>query len=133
MQASRPLKRPLRGELADSCIRAAVNIASAALEDGVPMGEDSGEPQSIVVLAMGKLGGNELNFSSDIDLIFAYPEAGSTEGGRQALDNQSYFSRLGQMVIRLLDAVTEDGFAFRVDMRLRPYGDSGALVGLRGA
>ena len=118
-------------ELAGSCIRAAVSIASAALEPkyGLPMGEDSGEPQSIVVLAMGKLGGNELNFSSDIDLIFAYPEAGSTEGGRQALDNQSYFSRLGQMVIRLLDAVTEDGFAFRVDMRLRPYGDSGALVG----
>ena len=118
-------------ELADSCIRAAVGIASAALEPkyGVPMGEESGEPQSMVVLAMGKLGGNELNFSSDIDLIFAYPEAGSTEGGRQALDNQSYFSRLGQMVIRLLDAVTEDGFAFRVDMRLRPYGDSGALVG----
>ena len=118
-------------ELADSCIRAAVGIASAALAPkyGVPMGEDSGEPQSFVVLAMGKLGGHELNFSSDIDLIFAYPEAGSTEGGRQQLDNQSYFSRLGQMVIRLLDAVTEDGFAFRVDMRLRPYGDSGALVG----
>ena len=65
---------------------------------------------------MGKLGGRELNFSSDIDLIFAYAEGGVTEGGRQQLDNQSYFTRLGQMVIRLLDAVTEDGFAFRVDM-----------------
>ena len=75
------------------------------------------------------LGGNELNFSSDVDLIFAYPESGATQGGRQQLDNQSYFTRLGQMVIRLLDAVTEEAFVFRVDMRLRPYGDSGALVG----
>jgi len=118
-------------QLADCCIRAALSVATATLEQkyGTPCGADSGQPQSLVVLGMGKLGGNELNFSSDIDLIFAYPEAGLTRGGRQELDNQSYFIRLGQMVIRLLDAVTEDGFAFRVDMRLRPYGDSGALVG----
>ena len=118
-------------QLADSCIRAAARIATTALvpKYGTPVGDDSGKPQALVVLAMGKLGGHELNFSSDIDLIFAYPEAGKTEGGRQQLDNQSYFVRLGQMLIRLLDAVTEDGFAFRVDMRLRPYGDSGALVG----
>ena len=118
-------------QLADCCIRAALSVATATLEEkyGTPYGADSGQPQSLVVLGMGKLGGNELNFSSDIDLIFAYPEAGQTRGGRQELDNQAYFIRLGQMVIRLLDAVTEDGFAFRVDMRLRPYGDSGALVG----
>ena len=118
-------------QLADCCIRAALSVATATLEEkyGTPYGADSGQPQSLVVLGMGKLGGNELNFSSDIDLIFAYPEAGQTRGGRQELDNQAYFTRLGQMVIRLLDAVTEDGFAFRVDMRLRPYGDSGALVG----
>lgn len=118
-------------ELADCCIRAAVRHAESVMQakHGVPTGAESGEPQSLVVLAMGKLGGRELNFSSDIDLIFAYAEGGVTEGGRQQLDNQSYFTRLGQMVIRLLDAVTEDGFAFRVDMRLRPYGDSGALVG----
>ena len=118
-------------ELADCCIRAAVRYAESVMQakHGVPTGAESGEPQSLVVLAMGKLGGRELNFSSDIDLIFAYPEAGLTRGGRQELDNQAYFIRLGQMVIRLLDAVTEDGFAFRVDMRLRPYGDSGALVG----
>ena len=118
-------------QLADCCIRSALSVATATLEEkyGTPYGTDSGQPQSLVVLGMGKLGGNELNFSSDIDLIFAYPEAGLTRGGRQELDNQAYFIRLGQMVIRLLDAVTEDGFAFRVDMRLRPYGDSGALVG----
>ena len=118
-------------ELADCCIRAAVRHAeSTCLEKyGRPVGAESGDVQTLVVLGMGKLGGQELNFSSDVDLIFAYPEAGITEGGRQQLDNQTYFTRLGQMVIRLLDAVTEDGFAFRVDMRLRPYGDSGALVG----
>ena len=118
-------------QLADCCIRAALSMATATLKEkyGTPYGTDSGQPQSLVVLGMGKLGGNELNFSSDIDLIFAYPEAGHTRGGRQELDNQAYFIRLGQMVIRLLDAVTEDGFAFRVDMRLRPYGDSGSLVG----
>ena len=118
-------------QLADCCIRAAVSRSATALEEkyGVPVGAESGQPQPLVVLGMGKLGGNELNFSSDIDLIFAYPEAGHTQGGRQELDNQAFFIRLGQMVIRLLDAVTEEGFAFRVDMRLRPYGDSGALVG----
>jgi len=117
--------------LADCSIRAALSFADVTLQKkhGTPVGKESGIPQSLVVLAMGKLGGEELNFSSDIDLIFAYPEAGMTEGGAQQLDNQSYFTRLGQMVIRLLDAVTEDGFVFRVDMRLRPYGDSGALVG----
>ena len=117
--------------LADCCIRAAVDLSATALEEkyGTPTGTESGQVQPFVVLGMGKLGGNELNFSSDIDLIFAYPEAGHTQGGRQELDNQAYFIRLGQMAIRLLDAVTEDGFAFRVDMRLRPYGDSGALVG----
>ena len=117
--------------LADCCIRAAVDLSATALEEkyGTPTGTESGHAQPFVVLGMGKLGGNELNFSSDIDLIFAYPEAGHTQGGRQELDNQAYFIRLGQMAIRLLDAVTEDGFAFRVDMRLRPYGDSGALVG----
>ncbi len=117
--------------LADCCIRFAVRCAHTALlpKYGEPMGGESNEVQSLVVLAMGKLGGQELNFSSDIDLIFAYPESGMTWGGQQRLDNQTYFTRLGQMVIRLLDAVTEDGFVFRVDMRLRPYGDSGALVG----
>jgi len=118
-------------ELADCCIRFAVRSAHAALlpKYGDPYGSESDEVQSLIVLAMGKLGGQELNFSSDIDLIFAYPESGTTRDGRQSLDNQAYFTRLGQIAIRLLDGVTEEGFVFRVDMRLRPYGDSGALVG----
>lgn len=117
--------------LADACIRSAVEFAAGLLAPrwGQPVGADSGEPQSLVVLAMGKLGARELNLSSDIDLIFAYPESGSTAGGRVSTSNQEYFIRLGQTVIRLLDAITVDGFVFRVDMRLRPYGDSGALVG----
>ena len=118
-------------ELADCCIRFVVRSAHAALlpKYGDPYGSESDEVQSLIVLAMGKLGGQELNFSSDIDLIFAYPESGTTRDGRQSLDNQEYFTRLGQIAIRLLDGVTEEGFVFRVDMRLRPYGDSGALVG----
>lgn len=122
-------------QLADCCIRFSQRCAHAALlpKYGEPHAGASDELQSLVVLAMGKLGGNELNFSSDIDLIFAYPESGMTRGGQQSLDNQTYFTRLGQMVIRLLDAVTDEGFVFRVDMRLRPYGDSGALVGSFGA
>lgn len=77
---------------------------------------------------MGKLGAVELNLSSDIDLIFGYPEGGETEGAKRSLDNQEFFTRLGQKLIKALDAITVDGFVFRVDMRLRPYGSSGPLV-----
>lgn len=87
-----------------------------------------GKPQPLLVLGMGKLGGGELNFSSDIDLIFAYPENGVTQGGRKELDNAQFFTRLGQKLIRVLDQVTAQGFVYRVDMRLRPFGDSGPLV-----
>ena len=93
---------------------------------GVPMSAQ-GEQQRLIVLGMGKLGGHELNFSSDIDLIFAFPEEGETQGAR-ALANSQFFIRLGQRFIRVLNDVTGDGFVFRVDMRLRPYGDSGPLV-----
>ena len=95
---------------------------------GTPIGRRSGEPQQMVVLGMGKLGAVELNLSSDIDLIFAYPEGGETQGTKRPLDNQEFFIRLGQRLIKALDPVTVDGFVFRVDMRLRPYGSSGALV-----
>ncbi|MBD9588710.1 bifunctional [glutamate--ammonia ligase]-adenylyl-L-tyrosine phosphorylase/[glutamate--ammonia-ligase] adenylyltransferase [Pseudomonas sp. PDM03] len=95
---------------------------------GVPTGRRSGEPQQMVILGMGKLGAVELNLSSDIDLIFAYPEGGETVGVKRSLDNQEFFIRLGQRVIKALDPMTVDGFVFRVDMRLRPYGSSGALV-----
>lgn len=87
-----------------------------------------GEPQPLLILGMGKLGGGELNFSSDIDLIFAYPESGVTQGGRRELDNAQFFTRLGQRLIKALDQPTVDGFVYRVDMRLRPFGDSGPLV-----
>ncbi|POD78003.1 bifunctional glutamine synthetase adenylyltransferase/deadenyltransferase [Pseudomonas syringae group genomosp. 3] len=95
---------------------------------GTPTGRHCGLPQQMVILGMGKLGAVELNLSSDIDLIFAYPEGGETVGTKRALDNQEFFIRLGQRLIKALDPVTVDGFVFRVDMRLRPYGSSGALV-----
>jgi len=88
----------------------------------------AGEPQPLLILGMGKLGGGELNFSSDIDLIFTWPENGVTQGGRRELDNAQFFTRLGQRLIKVLDQPTVDGFVYRVDMRLRPFGDSGPLV-----
>ncbi|EPJ9673942.1 TPA: bifunctional [glutamate--ammonia ligase]-adenylyl-L-tyrosine phosphorylase/[glutamate--ammonia-ligase] adenylyltransferase [Citrobacter freundii] len=96
-------------------------------EWGTPCSQE-GIPQPLLILGMGKLGGGELNFSSDIDLIFAWPEHGSTQGGRRELDNAQFFTRMGQRLIKVLDQPTHDGFVYRVDMRLRPFGDSGPLV-----
>jgi glutamate-ammonia-ligase adenylyltransferase len=124
-----PVTETLRAlsELADAAIRAAVSVAQLHLQPifGRPRGADAEVP--LIVLGMGKLGGRELNFSSDIDLVLLYSEGGQTDGPRQ-LDNEEYFNRLGRELIRLLNARTEDGFVFRVDMRLRPFGDSGPLV-----
>lgn len=116
--------------LADACIRQGLAHCTAELEAkfGTPRGRESGERQELIVIAMGKLGAFELNLSSDIDLIFAYPEGGETSGGRRSLSNEEFFTRVGRALIGLLDTVTAEGFVFRVDMRLRPYGDSGALV-----
>jgi len=116
--------------LAEAAIAEALEVSQAALEQrfGVPRGRSSGERQQLIVLAMGKLGARELNVSSDIDLIFAYPEAGSTDGGKRPVSNEEFFIKVGQAVINALDQVTAEGFVFRVDMRLRPYGESGALV-----
>jgi glutamate-ammonia-ligase adenylyltransferase len=116
--------------LAEACIAEALAHTQSALEArfGVPRGRDSGARQELIVLAMGKLGARELNVSSDIDLIFAYPEGGSTDGADRQLSNEEFFSRVGRGVISALDQVTAEGFVFRVDMRLRPYGESGALV-----
>ncbi|WP_237067571.1 bifunctional [glutamate--ammonia ligase]-adenylyl-L-tyrosine phosphorylase/[glutamate--ammonia-ligase] adenylyltransferase [Microbulbifer guangxiensis] len=115
-------------DLAETCIQAALEWHHRDLiaRYGEPRDRD-GNAQSMVVLGMGKLGARELNLSSDIDLIFAYPEPGATDGER-GLENQKFFQRLGQRIIKSLDAITADGFVFRVDMRLRPYGDSGPLV-----
>jgi len=93
---------------------------------GVPV-NSQGDEQRLVVIGMGKLGGYELNFSSDIDLIFCFEEEGEISGSR-SLSNSQFFIRLGQRFIKALNDVTGDGFVFRVDMRLRPYGDSGPLV-----
>ncbi|EEO28487.1 bifunctional [glutamate--ammonia ligase]-adenylyl-L-tyrosine phosphorylase/[glutamate--ammonia-ligase] adenylyltransferase [Oxalobacter paraformigenes] len=98
---------------------------------GVPMGAQSGKKQEMIVLGMGKLGGRELNVSSDIDLIFVYPENGDTVSsrpGQRLLSNQEFFTRLGKRFIGALSEITEDGFTFRVDMALRPNGASGPLV-----
>jgi len=94
---------------------------------GRPVGRDSGNEIDMVVLGLGKLGGKELNFSSDIDLMFVYAEDGETNGGR-AISNHEYFTKLGRLFIKLLGESTQDGFVFRVDMRLRPNGNSGPLA-----
>ena len=87
----------------------------------------SGQYAALYVLAMGKLGGQELNFSSDIDLIIAFSEAGFTDGP-SSISNQEYYTKVVQQFMQLLQQVTADGFVFRVDLRLRPNGESGPLV-----
>jgi len=115
-------------DLADACIRAASAAAQLHLQPvfGVPR-DSKREVVPLIVLGMGKLGGRELNFSSDIDLVFLFAQPGETDGPR-VIDNEEYFNRLGREFIRLLDQRNEDGFVFRVDMRLRPFGASGPLV-----
>ncbi len=117
-------------DMADACIDLACHWLHERLcqQFGTPTGRRTGLPQQMVILGMGKLGAVRLNLSSDIDLIFGYPEGGETVGVKRPLDNQEFFIRLGQRLIKALDPVTVDGFVFRVDMRLRPYGSSGALV-----
>ncbi|WP_233839873.1 bifunctional [glutamate--ammonia ligase]-adenylyl-L-tyrosine phosphorylase/[glutamate--ammonia-ligase] adenylyltransferase [Dyella sp. 2HG41-7] len=97
-----------------------------AVRYGHPRGED-GELQRLVVVGFGKLGGSELNFSSDIDLVLAYPQGGESDGAR-VLDNSEYFVRLGRQLVRLLHEPTTDGICARVDLRLRPFGNAGRLA-----
>ena len=132
--ATSPARAPVRrnlarvSDLADGCIRAAVQAARAHLAPtfGTAAVRRAAR-KPFIVLGMGKLGGRELNFSSDIDLVFLFAEGGETDGPR-VVANEEYFNRLGRELIRLLDARTEEGFVFRVDMRLRPFGESGPLV-----
>jgi glutamate-ammonia-ligase adenylyltransferase len=114
--------------LAEVALEHAVHAARATLvaRHGEPR-DVGGMVQDFMVIGMGKLGGRELNVSSDIDLIFVYPEDGATSGPR-VIDNFDFFTRLGRSVIGLLNELTADGQVFRVDMRLRPNGDSGPLV-----
>ncbi len=115
-------------DLADSCIEHALSLLYQweCEKSGVPFGTD-GSQQHLVVLGMGKLGAYELNFSSDIDLIFAYPEPGETKGAK-SVTNEQFFSKLCRDLIKVLGANTPDGIVFRVDMGLRPFGESGPLV-----
>ena len=115
--------------LAERSLAAATDLHMRVLVDthGTPIGASSGKPQQLVVIAMGKLGGRELNVSSDIDLVFAYPEEGETNGSRP-LSNREFFDRLGRRMIGALSHADGDGYVFRVDMRLRPYGESGPLT-----
>ena len=126
-------------DMADVCIIQGLNHVHAMLAEkhGQPIGKNSKNEQQLLVLGMGKLGAHELNLSSDIDLIFAYPESGMTTGNlslpenarnRRELSNQEFFIKVGQKLIQALDNTTIDGFVFRTDMRLRPYGESGPLV-----
>jgi glutamate-ammonia-ligase adenylyltransferase len=119
--------------LADACVEAAVRLARAHAEGryGAPM-TPRGLPARFVVLGLGKLGGEELNFSSDIDLIFLYDDEGQTTGPK-AVSNAEFFARMGSEIVRLLAEHTALGMAYRVDMRLRPDGEQGAMARSLGA
>jgi glutamate-ammonia-ligase adenylyltransferase len=114
--------------LAEVAVAHAHNVLRAALAAryGLPRASN-GDEQELLIIGMGKLGGRELNVSSDIDLIFIYPEEGDTDGAK-SISNFEFFERLGRQIISALSAITEDGQVFRVDMRLRPNGDSGPLA-----
>jgi len=113
--------------LAEVAITAAQDFHARALEARLGVPTAGGERQELIVIGMGKLGGRELNVSSDIDLVFAYPEEGETTGPR-SLSNHEFFTQLGRKIIGALNEITADGQVFRVDMRLRPWGDPGPLV-----
>ena len=113
-------------QLAELALQEALRYLSGwhRADYGPPLGEDSGTPQELIVIGMGKLGGEELNVSSDIDLIYVYPE----EGRAGHLSNHEYFTKLAQKLSQVISEHTADGYVFRVDLRLRPYGESGPLV-----
>lgn len=115
-------------DFADICVQVAKDFARIPLvaKHGEPMGYN-GKVQDLIVVAMGKHGAQELNLSSDIDLIFAFDEQGQTNG-RKCIEVQQFCILWGQKLIYLLDHITADGFVFRVDMRLRPWGDGSALA-----
>ncbi len=114
--------------LADAAVDRALDLLYrwAVAKQGIPRDQE-GEQQHLLVLGMGKLGARELNLSSDIDLIFVYPEQGQTDG-RRPVPNEQFFTRLCQQLIKALNSQTADGFVFRVDTRLRPFGEAGPLA-----
>ena len=119
-------------DFADFAVRTALAAVMQEMQAlyGVPVSEATGEAQELIVLGMGKLGGRELNISSDIDLIFIYADDGETQiqAGQKSLSNHEFFSRAGKKLIAAISEIGEDGFTFRVDMALRPNGASGPLV-----
>ncbi len=123
-------------QLAEVTTNAALDFLHRQLvaQFGEPL-DKQGHAQQLMILGMGKLGGRELNVSSDVDYIFIYPEDGKTAGGdgKRSIENFDFFSRLGKRLIAVIGEHTQDGQVFRVDMRLRPNGDSGALVSSIGA
>lgn len=118
-------------ELAEVAINFALKYHESWLTQpnrfGLPKGEHSNTTQHMLVVAMGKLGGGELNVSSDVDLIFVYPEDGETDGAK-SISNHEFFARLGRKLIASLNDYTVDGYVFRVDMRLRPHGENSPLA-----
>ena len=115
--------------LADACLQVCVSNQYQRLlvKHGQPINENNGKLATFVVFALGKLGGKELNFSSDIDLVFGFSANGVTQGER-SISNNEFFIKLGQSVINALNGTTKDGQVYRVDMRLRPNGQSGPLA-----
>ncbi|MDL2286878.1 bifunctional [glutamate--ammonia ligase]-adenylyl-L-tyrosine phosphorylase/[glutamate--ammonia-ligase] adenylyltransferase, partial [Desulfococcaceae bacterium OttesenSCG-928-F15] len=115
-------------DLAEAIVDGAASFLheKMVLRHGEPLGELSGKSQKLVVLAMGKLGARELNFSSDIDLVYAYPEPGETTGP-EIISNESFFTRLARKLTAVFSG-NEGGLLFRLDLRLRPFGDSGPIV-----
>lgn len=118
-------------ELAEVSIQCALQYHEKWLTQdsrfGAPIGEHSQTIQHLLVVAMGKLGGGELNVSSDVDLVFVYPEDGETNGAKP-ISNHEFFARLGRKLIASLNDYTVDGYVFRVDMRLRPHGEHSPLA-----
>jgi glutamate-ammonia-ligase adenylyltransferase len=114
---------------ADACLDHALNMLYQWQCHllGTPTAAD-GTKQHLVILGLGKLGARELNFSSDVDLIFAYPTTGDTRGAKKTIGNNEFFSRLCRRLIKVIGQPTADGFVFRVDTRLRPFGENGPLV-----
>jgi glutamate-ammonia-ligase adenylyltransferase len=139
-ESTRLVWRDLRGvDSVDATLAGSSRIADVALQAGLSalssslaerhgvVRDAAGREQAMVVFGLGKLGGGELNFSSDVDLVYAFPEHGQSDGARP-LDAEAWFTRLGQRLAQLLGEVTADGFCHRVDLRLRPFGASGRLV-----
>ncbi|HTL15107.1 MAG TPA: bifunctional [glutamate--ammonia ligase]-adenylyl-L-tyrosine phosphorylase/[glutamate--ammonia-ligase] adenylyltransferase [Thermomonas sp.] len=130
--AGDPVEAILAGSttLAEDCLRSALAALEAEFAGRFgQLREADGAPRRLVVFALGKLGGGELNFSSDVDLVYAYDGDGNAmSDGERPLAAQDYFARLGQQLARLLDEVTADGFCHRVDLRLRPFGNAGRVA-----